>query len=79
MTGMITNMARSGFVVLIGTILTLGTCGDAVAKTGKRHWHARHAVSDSHAQLVWQQPARLGQMRYYGGPKSPMWRGPVEN
>jgi hypothetical protein len=20
-----------------------------------------------------------GQMRYYGGPKSPMWRGPVEN
>jgi hypothetical protein len=20
-----------------------------------------------------------GAMRYYGGPKSPMWRGPVEN
>ena len=20
-----------------------------------------------------------GQMRYYGGPKSPMWRGPAEN
>ena len=80
MTGMITNIARSGFVVLIGTILALGTCGDAVAKTGKRHWHVRHAVSDSHAQLVWQQqPARLGPMRYYGGPKSPMWRGPVEN
>ena len=80
MTGMIANIARVGFVIPIGTILILGSCGDAVAKTGKRHWHARHAVFDSHAQLVWQQqPARLGPMRYYGGPKSPMWRGPVEN
>jgi hypothetical protein len=36
--------------------------------------HARGSISESRAQVVSQQPARLGPMRYYGGPKSPMWR-----
>jgi hypothetical protein len=73
--------ARIGFVTLVAAILTVGICGDAFAKVHKRHWHApaRSFTSESRAQLVPQQPARLGPMRYYGGPKSPMWRGPVEN
>jgi hypothetical protein len=30
-------------------------------------------------QPVAQQPVQVGATRYYGGPKSPMWRGPAEN
>jgi hypothetical protein len=64
-----------GLVSLIATILAIGTSGDAIAKVHRnRHWHA-HA--HSRTQLLPRQPARLGPMRYYGGPKSPMWRGPT--
>jgi hypothetical protein len=75
--------ARIGLFALVTAILTVGICGDADAKVHKKHWHAyahaRGVTYESRAQLVPQQPARLGPMRYYGGPKSPMWRGPVEN
>jgi hypothetical protein len=78
---MIGRNARIGFVTLVAAILTVGFCGDAFAKVhkGHRHAHARSVAYESRAQLVTQQPARLGPMRYYGGPKSPMWRGPAEN
>jgi hypothetical protein len=67
--------ARIGVFALIAAVLTIGVCGDAAAKTQrKRHLHARRPVSESGAQLVPQQQVRLGAMRYYGGPKSPMWR-----
>jgi hypothetical protein len=78
--------ARVGFVILVGTILIVWSCGDAVAKAGSARRHARSLIYESrgrestkHLQLVPQQPVRLGPMRYYGGPKSPMWRGPIEN
>jgi hypothetical protein len=78
--------ARVGFVILVGTILIVGSCGDAVAKAGGARWHARYESRGrdplkhlKHQQLLPQQPVRLGPMRYYGGPKSPMWRGPIEN
>lgn len=81
MTGAFASIAQTGFATLIGAILTTGISGDAVAKTGKRHSHGYSDVSDGRGhlsgkrvQLVSQQPARLGVMRYYGGPKSPMWR-----
>jgi hypothetical protein len=68
-------------------------CGDAVAKHGHhlRHRHLQHRrklawyahrtlSSDSEAaQVAWSPSARLRPMRYYGGPKSPMWRAPAEN
>jgi hypothetical protein len=71
--------ARRGFVILVGTSLTAGICSDAVAKAHKgRLHHAHRSVYQSRAQLVTQpQPARLETMHYYGGPKSPMWRGPA--
>jgi hypothetical protein len=82
MTGTATSIARMVLAIMIGALLALGICGDAVAKTGKRHWHAyshategRGQISAKRAQPVSQQQARLGPMRYYGGPKSPMWRG----
>lgn len=75
----------TGRCILIGfvaTVLSFGICGVAVAKVHKVHkgrLHARNPTYGSRAQLGSEQPARLGPMRYYGGPKSPTWRGPVEN
>jgi hypothetical protein len=48
--------------------LTAGLCGDAAAKAGKPLVNNETAKP---VQVAAQQP---GQMRYYGGPKSPMWR-----
>jgi hypothetical protein len=73
MTYLMGRSARIGFATLVAAIVTAGFSGSAVAAR-KGHWHARGSVSDSHAQLVTQQPAQPGPMRYYGGPKSPMWR-----
>jgi hypothetical protein len=83
---LLTNAAltRWTLVVLVAA-MTAGICGDAIAKTGKGHLHVRHLalqsyrvepVNNAQARLVQAGP---GPMRYYGGPKSPMWRGPVEN
>lgn len=62
---------RIGFVGLAVTVvLTAGFSGEAAAK----HWN--HAVLHAHAQMIRtasvQEPA-TPVMRYYGGPKSPMW------
>jgi hypothetical protein len=73
MTYMNARSARIGFVTLVTTILTAGICSDAVAKVHKGRLHAHSSFSESRAQLASQEPARLGPMRYYGGPKSPMW------
>jgi hypothetical protein len=75
---------RIGVFVVVAAVLSVGACGDAAAKQHhQRHLHARRSVVESRAQLVPRQPVRrdqvrLGAMRYYGGPKSPMWRGPAE-
>jgi hypothetical protein len=66
---------RIGLVALVTVTLTAGLSGNAVAKTHKAHRYAHRSVYESRAQVVPQQPAQLAPMRYYGGPKSPMWRG----
>jgi hypothetical protein len=68
--------ARIGCFALLAAILTAGIWGDAVAKAGMGRLHARSPAAE---ELSTQQQARLGPMRYYGGPKSPMWRGPAKN
>jgi hypothetical protein len=70
---------RIAYVSLIAAVLTAGICGDAVAKVHRGRLHVRSHTFESHAQLIAQQPTSLGPMRYYGGPKSPMWRGPAAN
>jgi hypothetical protein len=82
MIGIVTRVARLGLVVLVGIILSIATTHEAAAKHRKGHLHYTHAhppIAESHAQLLLQQPAGPGAMHYYGGPKSPMWRGPAEN
>jgi hypothetical protein len=64
---------RIGFVTLAAAVLTVGICGDVVAKGHKGRLHARSAGYESRAMLVSPEPARPGTLRYYGGPKSPMW------
>jgi hypothetical protein len=81
MIGIVTRIVRAGLVILVGT-MAIATNGEAAAKHRNGHlhdMHAYHPIAESHAQLLLQQPARPGAMHYYGGPKSPMWRGPVEN
>jgi hypothetical protein len=73
-------LTRWALVVLVATIQTAGICGDAIAKTGKGHLHARNlAYAAYRSEPVNSVQAGVAPMRYYGGPKSPMWRGPVEN
>jgi hypothetical protein len=57
-------------------LLTGGTRDGVAAETETRQvLHVRSLSSVVSAQ----QPARLGPIRYYGGPKSPIWRAPAEN
>ncbi|KJC56866.1 hypothetical protein UP10_32135 [Bradyrhizobium sp. LTSPM299] len=83
MTGIVARIARWGFAILFGALLTSVVSGEASARHRNghlhAHLHAHHAFANSHAELVSPQPAQLGAMRYYGGPKSPMWRGPADN
>jgi len=73
-----------GCSAVLATILTSGISGDAIAKIGKGRLHARSSASNARAEPLAisrplsQQQAVLGPMRYYGGPKSPMWRGLAE-
>jgi hypothetical protein len=76
MTHLMGRSTRIGFAALVAAIVTAGFSGNAVA-AHKGHRHVHSSVYESHAQLVSPQPAQLGPMRYYGGPKSSMWRGPA--
>jgi hypothetical protein len=65
---------RVGLVGLAVTVaLTAGFGGDAVAK------HSIHVARNAQRQDIQtasvQEAARPVTMRYYGGPKSPMWSG----
>jgi hypothetical protein len=76
MSNLMGRSARIGFAALVAAIVTAGFSGNALA-AHKGHRHVHSAVYQSQAQLVSPQPTQLGPMRYYGGPKSPMWRGPA--
>jgi hypothetical protein len=71
--------ARFGFMILTAAIVSAGFSGNAVARAHKGHWQVHKTIYESRAPVSPQRPAGLGPMRYYGGPKSPMWRSPIEN
>jgi hypothetical protein len=65
---------RTGFVGLAVTVvLTAGFCGEAVAK--HRGHVARHPLEKNIQTASVHETTRPASMRYYGGPKSPMWSG----
>ena len=78
MTSIVVRIARIGFLLVVGAVFAAATSGEAAAKHRKTTMHSHQVIAKSYAQALPQQPLRLGIKRYYGGPKSPMWWGPVE-
>ena len=65
--------------ILFMTLLTGGTRDGVAAEAEKGHApHARSLSSVDRSMASAEQPARLGPIRYYGGPKSPNWRAAAE-
>jgi len=74
MTDVNAGNARMGLVGLAVIVaLTAGFSGSAAAK------HRSHVALNTQGQTIQtvsvQETARPVSMRYYGGPKSPMWSG----
>jgi hypothetical protein len=66
--------ARMGLVGLAAAVvLTVGFCGEAVAKHSGHV--ARHPLEKNVQTASIHETTRPAGMRYYGGPKSPMWSG----
>jgi hypothetical protein len=70
------GIARIGFVVFAAGMMSVMVTGEAAAKH-RRHVAHHHGLSkqtvNAQAAML-PQSASSGSMRYYGGPKSPMWR-----
>jgi hypothetical protein len=77
------RVMRTGAVALLATVLICGVCREVAAQVVE-HSANQSRASASRGQGPLATPvtssehqAKLGPMRYYGGPKSPMWRGPA--
>jgi hypothetical protein len=70
-----TKFVRAGFVLLAASTMIVASSGEAAAKH-HRHFARHHCRCQpvQFAEPAAPQVATLGPMRYYGGPKSPMWR-----
>jgi hypothetical protein len=75
--------SRIGGMALLVAVFIGGACCESVAQVVE-HGSTQSRGTASRAQgpaaaplASSDQQARLGPMRYYGGPKSPMWRGPA--
>lgn len=76
---------RIGAVALLVTVLVCGVCREGTAQAVERGSNqSRETVARSQGTsealaASSEHQAKLGPMRYYGGPKSPMWRAPAAN
>jgi hypothetical protein len=73
------QLMRIGCFALLTAMLAAWISGEAVAKARLRLHHARNSLLDARVTqpvvLAPQPPGSTsGTARYYGGPKSPMWR-----
>jgi hypothetical protein len=79
-----TKGLRIGGIAMLATVLICGACQQSTAQAVE-HSATQPREAANRAQLPAAAPAssseqvRLGPMRYYGGPKSPMWRAPSAN
>ena len=69
------QLIRIGCFALLAAMLATWISAEAVAKAKVRLYQAQRSLYDTRATL----PTNGEPMRYYGGPKSPMWRGPAAN
>jgi hypothetical protein len=68
------NSLRIGFACLAGASLIASMPTEASAKHLKHVAHHRSHKQVETVQTASDTGSNLGPMRYYGGPKSPMWR-----
>jgi hypothetical protein len=68
------NSLRIGFACLAGALLVGAVPGTASAKHPRHVAHHRAHKQVETVQTATDTGPHLGAMRYYGGPKSPMWR-----
>jgi hypothetical protein len=69
------KLARVGVVLSAAAIAMASVPGEASAKHLKHVAHHRASSPNvQNAQAAMTDGSHLGAMRYYGGPKSPMWR-----
>ena len=71
--------AARGYAILFASAVTLGiavenVAADVEARSVRRQMSRKQSQSNAMPAST-QQPNGPGPMRYYGGPKSPMWRG----
>jgi hypothetical protein len=77
------RVTRTGAVALLATVLICGVCREGAAQVVEHNSNQpRESASRGHGPSATpvassEHQAKLGPMRYYGGPKSPMWRGPA--
>jgi len=69
--------SRSGRMTLLATMLTCGmiaecAAADVEARSGGHQASSKQPASNAVPASA--RPSGLGPMRYYGGPKAPMWR-----
>lgn len=71
----VSRIGRATVGAMVAAIAIIAVPGDAAAKR-RQHLahHRRMHVSVQIAQAAAPLTVTLGPMRYYGGPKSPMWR-----
>jgi hypothetical protein len=73
--GMGRKLAGVGFVVFAAAIAMASVSSEAAARHLKHVAHHRTlSLEAQDAQASMNDSSHLGAMRYYGGPKSPMWR-----
>lgn len=76
----VAGLIRMAAVLLAAITMTAATSNEAAARHHNRFTHHRCICQPARVAQITAAPAPpLGPMRYYGGPKSPMWRAPVEN
>jgi uncharacterized membrane protein YjjB (DUF3815 family) len=70
------GLAKAGLLILAVAAVSLMVPGEAAARRSRHiaHHHALSKQTKSAQTAMLPQTTRLGSMRYYGGPKSPMWR-----
>ena len=68
-----TSRVVFGLTVVMVAIMAAPACAAAKRHKHVAYHHHRH-VRVQMAQAAAPQAVTLGPMRYYGGPKSPMWR-----
>jgi hypothetical protein len=74
MKGVMKKFSFFGSLLLAGSFLTVSLPGAAAAKNFVAVRHARAAACECRAPTPADTKPELAALRYYGGPKSPMWR-----